>query len=347
MPEKALRDEAQRLRDIIDISKMVVSTLELDTLLDRILHSARDLVKVPAGSIALIDDVRKTMTLHASHGLSDSFTARDSWQVEEGGLTSKILEQQDLFIVEDTSCALFFNNPLAINEGIRAIIAIPLKVQDSTVGILYLNDFTPRKFEKSVYEQLSIFASFAALSIDNARLHEKTLRLASTDGLTGLFNHRQFKRALFQEVVRTQRYDTDLSMIMFDIDDFKQFNDRYGHPCGDRILIRVAELLRDIFREVDLVFRYGGEEFVVLMPQSRPEDALVAAERARDAIACMRIACHEVDHPLGVTVSAGVASLPHDADSEEGLLRVADQLMYQAKHQGKNQVHTPESVRND
>ncbi len=132
---------------------------------------------------------------------------------------------------------------------------------------------------------------------------------------------------------------------MIDIDNFKLFNDRYGHPSGDKILIRIAELFHDVFREADLVFRYGGEEFVVILPLSGPADAIIAAERAREAVASMRIACHGVDHPLGVTISVGVASLPHDAEDGEALLRVADQLMYQAKHQSKNRVYTLESVK--
>lgn len=311
----------------------------------KILHNARSLVNVPAGSIALYDADASRMTLHAATGLSDAFISRDRWQVETGGLTQKILEQQTPFIVEDTEQASFFNNPLAIAEGIRSLIAVPLYMQDKIVGILYLNDFAPRSFDRLVCEQLEILCSFAALSIDNARLHEETLRLACTDGLTGLYNHRQFKRILAQEVVRAQRYSSPVSLVMFDIDNFKIFNDRYGHPCGDRILIKVAALLRELFREADLVFRYGGEEFVAILPLSGPDEALIAAERARDAVASMRMACHGVDHPLGVTVSVGVASLPRDAGNEEDLLRVADQLMYQAKHQGKNRVHTPQTVR--
>lgn len=344
MPQGFSHNEAQSLREIIEISRLVVSSLDLDDVLERILLYARELVEVPAGSIALYDADSALMSLHAATGLSDNFIARDRWQVEEGGLTRTILDQQELFIVEDTSLATFFNNPLAIAEGIRSLIAVPLRVQDAIVGILYLNDFEARSFDGEACRQLEILSSFAALSIENARLHEKTLRLACTDGLTGLYNHRQFKRILAQEVVRAQRYSSQMALVMFDIDNFKRFNDRYGHPCGDRILVKVAALLRDLFREADLVFRYGGEEFVAILPLSAPDSALVAAERARDAIASMRIACHGVDHPLGVTVSVGVASMPQDADNEEDLLRVADQLMYQAKHQGKNRVHTPLTV---
>lgn len=340
MPDRNTGNEAQKFRDIIEISRLVVSSLDLDDVLQKILLYARELVNVPAGSIALFEESTSTMTLHAATGLSERFIARDQWRVADGGLTRTILDNRELFIVEDTSLATFFNNPLAISEGIGSLIAVPLWVQESIVGILYLNDFKPRSFDPTACEQLGILSSFAALSIENAQLHEKTLQLACTDGLTGLFNYRQFKRILSQEVIRSQRYASEMTLVMFDVDNFKYFNDRYGHPCGDRILAKVAELLREIFREADLVFRYGGEEFVAILPNSGPKEALVAAERERDSIASMRIACQDGDLSLGVTVSVGVASLPQDANSEEALLQVADQLMYQAKHQGKNRVHT-------
>jgi len=345
MPKFAAPNETQKLRDIIEISKVVVSSLNLDEVLEKILLYARELVDVPAGSIALYDQQTATMTLHAATGLSDKFISRASWQVEEGGLTRAILDHRDLFIIEDTSKADFFYNPLAIAEGIQSLIAVPLWMQDSIVGILYLNDFKPRSFDSTACEQLGILVSFASLSIVNARLHEKTLLLASTDGLTGLFNHRQFKRIFSQEMIRSQRYKSELSLIMIDIDNFKRFNDSYGHPCGDKMLIRVAQLLDEVFRDTDMVFRYGGEEFVAILPLSAPVDAVIAAERAREAVASTHILCHDVDHPLAVTISVGVASFPHDARTGEALLGVADQLMYQAKHLGKNRVHTVDSLR--
>lgn len=344
MSVKATLNEAKKLREIIKISRAVVSSLDLDDVLQKILLYARELMETPAGSVALFDARTSVMTLHASAGLSPEFVARDHWHVEHGGLTQKILDHQDLFIIEDTSQQSFFNNPLALSEGIKSLIAVPLWIKDSIVGILYLNDFKPRSFDPFACEQLDILASFATLSIVNARLHEKTVRLACTDGLTGLFNHRQFKRILTQEVTRSKRYSSELSLVMIDIDNFKRFNDTYGHPCGDRILAEVAGLLIDIFREADLVFRYGGEEFVIILPLSGPDEAVCAAARACESVAALSISWPGTDHPLGVTVSVGVASLPQDANSEEGLLEVADQLMYQAKHQGKNRVHTLKSV---
>jgi diguanylate cyclase (GGDEF)-like protein len=277
--------------------------------------------------------------LHAHDGLSGKFTAKAQWTVKPGGLTSEILECGELFIIEDTRQADFFNNPLAIDEGIRSLIAVPLKMQRKTVGVLYLDDFVPRSFPRERLEILSILGSFASMSVDNARLHQRTLELACTDGLTGLYNHRQFKKMFSEEVTRAGRYGKPLSIILFDADDFKKFNDTYGHPNGDIVLKELARLLRELLRGCDTIFRYGGEEFVALLPETAFHEALHVAERIRIFV--------ETESPRflgmvsscrGITVSVGVATYPEDGDSPESLLKTVDELMYAAKRKGKNLV---------
>lgn len=337
--------ESQRLHEIIDVARIVVSSLDLDEALQRILQITRELVDVPAGSVALYNRSEHCMELHAAEGLSDAFASCKSWQIEKGCLTQTILDQDGLFVVEDTLQVSFFSNPLAVAEGIRSVIAVPLKMHDDTVGILYLNDFIPRSFSTEQLELLTIIASFASLSIVNARLYQKTKRLACTDGLTGLYNHRQFKIMLDQELLRAQRYAHPLSLIMFDIDNFKHFNDSYGHPCGDQILIQIATTLREIFRGADLVFRYGGEEFTVLLPESSLEQAIVAAERTRELIAEMEINWPDVHGQLRVTASAGVVAFPNDGNTSESLLSAVDTFMYRAKEEGKNCVFFNQQAR--
>jgi len=179
------------------------------------------------------------------------------------------------------------------------------------------------------------------MSIDNARLYEKTLQLACTDGLTGLFNHRQFKKVFADEVARANRYDNVLAIIILDVDDFKKFNDTYGHPNGDLVLQKVASTLQNLLRDCDTLFRYGGEEFVVLLPETDVPEGIKVAERIR--------ACIEKESPNfltgitgseGITVSVGVAALPGDGTDTGTLLKSVDRLMYQAKHEGKNRVYS-------
>jgi len=339
--ELSLDQRVKGLQGILNVAQVVVSSLDLDEVLDNILHSAMAIMGIPAGSIALYDAGSAQLELHAHAGLSDEFVKHDRWKVETGGLTKEILDRGELFVVNDTEQAAFFNNPLAVNEGIRSLIAAPLKIHKRTIGILYLDDFQPREFAEEKLELLSILTSFASMSVNHARLHERTLQLACTDGLTGLYNHRQFKKMFIEEVARAKRYGKPLSIILLDVDDFKKFNDTYGHPNGDIVLQEMATMLKELLRDCDYVFRYGGEEFVALLPETPISDAINVAERIRIFVETESPRfLTQVTKTHGVTVSVGVAGLPEDGQTTETLLKKVDDLMYQAKHKGKNAVYS-------
>lgn len=331
-------EELQCLREILTVAQVVVSSLDLDEVLQNILCSAMGIMDMPAGSIALYDEEASRLELHAHVGLSEAFVAKSRWLVKPGGLTHRILLEGELFIVEDTQEATFFNNPLAIDEGIRSLLAVPLKIQDKMVGILYLDDFAPRNFSPLRLHMLSILGSFATMSIDNARLHEKTRLLACTDGLTGLYNHRQFILMFGEESSRAARYSKPLSLVMLDVDDFKKFNDTYGHPVGDKVLAAVARTLRESLRGCDHSFRYGGEEFVAILPETGLDQALIVAERIREMVFAESSRTLAGIAPQGVTVSVGVATCPRDGQGEK-LLKAVDDQLYRAKREGKNRVY--------
>lgn len=204
--------------------------------------------------------------------------------------------------------------------------------------------------------QIEIFAGKAASNIELQRLYKQLAEQATTDGLTGLFNHRHLLERLEEEVAKAKRYGTPLSLLMIDIDDFKPFNDTYGHPQGDKLLREVADILRlGVRQKVDLVARYGGEEFVVLLPSTPSTGAEVAAERLREDIAESRTAEAVAEairkamadsrfegYPrrkeVSVTVSIGVASYPSQAAGAEELIVNSDRALYVAKRQGKNKT---------
>lgn len=335
----ALMRELNSLRSILSVAQVVVSSLDLDEVLQNILYSAMGILDVPAGSVALYDEKGCHLTLHAHAGLSEVFLGRDRWQVKPGGLSHRILSEGNVLVVGDCAGHPLCTNPLLEQERIRSLVAVPLKVQQKNVGILYLDDFVPRQFADEQLHLLSILGSFASMSIDNARLHREMCHLASTDGLTGLYNHRIFSQMLKEELSRAQRYRLPLSLVMFDVDDFKRFNDTYGHPDGDRVLMAVADILRETLRKCDIPFRYGGEEFIALLPETTSEAAVLVAERIRGTIESQsrRYLPSTVLH--GVTVSVGVAAFPSDAETAENLLKIVDGLMYRAKRQGKNKVY--------
>ncbi|HKI52068.1 MAG TPA: sensor domain-containing diguanylate cyclase [Geothermobacteraceae bacterium] len=334
-----LEEELRGLKDILTVAQVVVSSLEIDEVLANILGSAMAVMEMTAGSIALYDSSSNKLELHAHQGLSSRFVSHDRWTVKQGGLTDTILAKGELFIVDDTSRTDFFRNPLAVEEGIRSLIAVPLKIQDKPVGILYVNDFVPRQFCNTRLRLLEILGSFASMSIDNARLHEQTRELACTDGLTGLYNHRQFKKVFSEELARARRYNNPLVLIMLDIDDFKLFNDLYGHPAGDKALVGVAEIISDTLRDCDTIFRYGGEEFIAILPESELAEALTAAERLRERIEAETSRYLDDYVQSSITVSVGVAAYPRDGQTFDGLLKAVDDLLYVAKRQGKNRVN--------
>lgn len=333
-----LEGQVLALIDLIGVAQASVSSIDLDTLLRAILESAMSFTGMPAGSVALYDNRTGLLTLRAHAGLSPEFVARDSWVVTPGGLTDQLLRRDEILFVEDTELTDFFNNPLALHEGIRSLICIPLVTKGKIQGVLYLDDFAPRTFDQSRMSLISLLASFAAMSIENAKLHHETRQMAITDALTGLYNRRYFEKVLPQELERARRYSQPFSILLIDADNFKKVNDTFGHPMGDRVLATIGQTIKKSLRTVDFAFRYGGEEFVVILPEADIKSARKAAERIRvRAIADSRKVLRS-DMTEPVTVSIGISSYPRDAADGNALVAVADRLLYQAKGAGKNRI---------
>ncbi|HEY5513214.1 MAG TPA: diguanylate cyclase [Geomonas sp.] len=340
----ALESQVRALKDLIEVAKAVVSTLDLDTVLQAILTSAMGFAETPAGSVALYYDTKRELSLHAHSGLTANFVKNERWEVTPGGLTDQVLSAGEIFFIEDTENTSFFNNPIALNEGIRSLVCVPLVFQRRIMGILYLDDFVPRHFDREKLNLLSILASFAAMAIHNATLHKRTKLMAITDSLTGLHNHRYFKQYFKQEMGRAKRYHKPFSIIMMDVDDFKSYNDSFGHATGDHLLSIMGSVILRTIRGVDVAFRYGGEEFIVLLPETRLAQAVLAAERLRQAVQSGTAKNHAGLASRGVTVSIGVASYPENADKMDELFNIVDSLLYQAKRCGKNKVYHQESL---
>jgi diguanylate cyclase (GGDEF)-like protein len=342
--KESLESQVKGLKDLIEVAKAVVSTLDLDTVLQAILTSAMGFAETPAGSVALYYDAKRELSLHAHSGLTADFVKNERWEVTSGGLTEQVLKAGEIFFIEDTEKTGYFNNPVALNEGIRSLVCVPLVFQTRIMGILYLDDFVPRCFDREKLNLLSILASFAAMAINNATLHKRTKIMAITDSLTGLHNHRYFKQYFKQEMARAKRYHKAFSIIMMDVDDFKSFNDSFGHATGDLLLHNMGALILQTVRGVDVAFRYGGEEFVVLLPETRLENAILAAERLRESVQKGTLKKLAGSATRGVTVSIGVASYPENADKMDELFHIVDSLLYRAKRCGKNTVYHQESL---
>ncbi|PKM47888.1 MAG: hypothetical protein CVV03_01525 [Firmicutes bacterium HGW-Firmicutes-8] len=197
-----------------------------------------------------------------------------------------------------------------------------------------LNRYYEQQLEK---EELitELQAAYEQLCVYNIQVEE----LANTDPLTGLYNYRFFTERLEKEIKASKRYNRSLSLIIIDIDHFKDFNDTYGHPAGDVALKETSNIFKQKVRDKDVLSRYGGEEFLILLPSTGIEEAYKCAERIREAVQQHKIHIDEKHEDVSITISGGVACFPSDASTGEQLLRIADEVLYSAKHKGRNKIY--------
>jgi diguanylate cyclase (GGDEF)-like protein len=219
-------------------------------------------------------------------------------------------------------------------RGVQAIKIIPLKAGASVIGALVLGSRRKGAYGRDVVLQLEVVAMQAGQAIERARLFDRTERLATTDGLTGLTNHRAFQERLDIHLAQAGRYAKRVSLLLCDVDHFKSVNDTYGHPIGDQVLRGVAMTLLKEARTTDVVARYGGEEFAIVMPETDTAGAMVIAERIREKVG--KTTFDTPQGPLRVTISLGVATFPDDGRSKPELVERADGALYHAKRHGRN-----------
>jgi diguanylate cyclase (GGDEF)-like protein len=219
-------------------------------------------------------------------------------------------------------------------EAFRSVIVVPLFYEGDLLGVFGMISKEKEFLDSRQMNLVEVICNQASTSIANARLHAEIERLATTDGLTGILNHRVFQQKLSEELKRADRYGTSLSLLLTDIDHFKKVNDDYGHPVGDLVLKGVSKVLREQIREIDIAARYGGEEFAVILPGTDSAGARNIAERLRKAIMAEIFSAD--GRTLKVTTSIGLATIPGDAKTKEELIERTDQALYHAKHNGRN-----------
>jgi diguanylate cyclase (GGDEF)-like protein len=219
---------------------------------------------------------------------------------------------------------------------VRSLAGVPLRSEGVFYGTLAVAHSRIGYFRHEHVRHLEVLAAQAATTLARAQAFEEAHRLAITDELTGFYNARYFTSRVQQEVQRAARYGHPLSLVMIDSDSLKHVNDRFGHDEGNRYLVELAQIIREKVRSTDIVARFGGDEFLVLMPETELSAAVSTADRIRVAAArAFGPAGHE---PIEVHVSGGVASYPATARDHEELFRQADHALYVAKRRGKNTV---------
>jgi diguanylate cyclase (GGDEF)-like protein len=220
----------------------------------------------------------------------------------------------------------------------QSIVAVPVKFRDTCLGVIELiNCIGPDGFDGRDLKLLEALSDFAAIALENARHVKRIHELTITDDCTSLYNARHMGFILETEIYRSQRYNYEFSLIFLDLDHFKQVNDTQGHLVGSRLLAEIGSALKAHCRLIDFAFRYGGDEFVLLLPQTSKENAINVARRLHKLIRDTSwLAAEGLE--IHVTASMGVASYPVDSRTKEGLLHLADEAMYLVKNTNRDNV---------
>lgn len=349
LPSKALDDDLRLMTTLLEISQDIFATLDFKEVLNRIVKRIAGVIRVVRCSIVLVEEKKTMGRILATCEDPDLEGIRiDLNKYPE--ITTAVQDEKFVLIQDVTQDPMVAGvRDALVKLGIRSILVIPIldmeNKKGSVIGTLYLRTSTESDaLSEAEIRFCQIVAQIASAALNNSRRYQKIENekqqletLAVTDELTALYNHRYFFQRLREEFKRASRHQTPLSCIMCDIDDFKLINDLYGHPQGDKVLQETARLIRQCSRETDIAARYGGEEFALILPHTTAEQAMLLAQRIRQAI--KNFTFSGLKEGQVVTVSLGIATSPHPSIRRtDDLLKMADQSLYEAKVLGKDRV---------
>lgn len=331
-----------QVRAMEKISAVSVSQTSAPKVVERFLHLGGGLVSCDRAALWLVDDARTRLkrTAETPERSGSSDAAPVSIRFGEG-LVGRVADRRLPLLVHDGA-----RDPRLTPEergrraGSFSLMLLPLVAGDETVGVAQFERDAPGAFTDRDLARVRALAGLAAATIANVHSHRDVYTQAVTDSLTGLYNRRYMQDVLLEERRRAHRYGHPLSVIMLDVDGFKTYNDTYGHVQGDVLLRMSAALLRENVRDVDIVGRYGGEEFIIVLPETPSAEAYQAAERLRLSIARTVFPGFPDDPDLAVfkTISLGVATFPDVTDDPQALVTLADNALYRAKRGGRNRT---------
>src|SRR5512140_3188775 len=341
MSQGAGIDRARQLHELNifhDVAKALTSSLNLDSILQTIMEKVAEYFRPDTWSLLMADEPKDE--LYFAIAVGDAAEALKTVRLKMGeGIAGWVARHGEPLIVPDVYTDPRFAKRIdeMTQWKTRSIICIPLKSKHRVLAVIQLINVPMSSFSDSEMFFLRAICDYAAIAIDNARSVERIQELTITDDCTGLYNARHLYKTLESEVYRSARFSYEFTVLFIDLDHFKQVNDTHGHLIGSKLLAEIGYTIKSHLRLIDYAFRYGGDEFVVLLPQTSKEQSLVVAKRIRDMF---RTATFLKDENLNLNVrsSMGIATYPEDAKSAHEIIRQADEMMYMVKNSTRDNI---------
>lgn len=316
------------LKILNEESAKLVSSLDVNVIAEKLCEGAE---KIASSQVFFfISKGERFELIHTTGSIPDNERQFDL----RGTFINMAVENKQPIYMSDVTSYRIPVMPFKTGD-VRSVMVIPMVYENKLLGLVAMLSGEKDFLDTFQIELLRVMCNQASTSIANAQLHAEIEKLATTDSLTDLFNHRVFQEKLSEEIRKFDRYSEPLSLLLTDIDFFKKINDTYGHPVGDLVLRDIAKIIKEIIRDIDIPARYGGEEFAVILPRTEGKEAKSIAERLRKAVMDVSFSADGI--LFKVTLSIGIATSPVDAKSKEELIEKADNALYYAKHNGRNQ----------
>ncbi len=341
--QQDLYKKLNRFASMSELTRAITPIQNYGTLLQMILDKSAELLRAEQGSLMMLDQETDALLLEARRGLPQGIPGKIMIRRGEG-IAGKVAEQGEPILVKNLESDPRIRQKNRQHYKTRSFVSVPLKIADRVIGVLNLSDKTTGEvFDEEDLKLIQSFATQAAVVVERNEFYNKSeelKKLTITDSLTGLLNRRYLLERLKDEVARSERHVHPLSLLMLDLDGFKHCNDTRGHLFGDRTLKTIAEILLSTVRSMDVVARFGGDEFMVILPETGETTAIAIAERIRNNIAIKALLTEDQtdEAPYALTASIGIACYPEHGETVEQLLEHVDNALYRAKNAGKNRI---------